>query len=263
MSTSLAEPEGGGAAQALERLRAWRHASGRRANSVPVPAVFLRDPYGGDPPLARMIRAGRSDVRLGVYLCLLLRATQEPHDVRNNPTPAAWAEMLCLADPKRKGARRVTAAFKWLESQKLVALRPRAGRTPVVELLDPAGSGQPFDAGAQWVAVPQELWLRGWIFELRETSLAVLLVLLDLLYGAKSARFVTPERRESYGLSEDTWTRGVRDLRDRGLLTVGRIPIGDDFHFDRLRNTYWIDPLALDDYPAGVTRLRELSDPLP
>lgn len=116
--------------------------------------------------------------------------------------------------------------------------------------------------GKNWVPVPQEFWLRGWIFELRETSQAVLLVILDLLYEAKSARFVTPERREGYGLSEDTWTRGIRDLRDRGLLEVGRLPIGDDNHFDRLRNTYWIDPLALDSYPASAPALGELSDPL-
>lgn len=219
---------------------------------MPVPTTFLRDPRQGDPPLARMIRAGRGDVRLGIYLCLLLRATQSPHDVRHNPVPSAWAEMLSLYDPKGSGARRVTSAFKWLARERLVALRPRAGQTPVVQLLDPAGSGAPFAAGGTWAQVPLELWERGWVFTLRETSLAVLLVLLDLQYGAKSqadAPFVTPERRRSYGLSDDTWTRGTRDLRERRLLTVGRVPIGDDFHFDRLRNTYWIHERRLDDSP--------------
>lgn len=255
MPTSLPKAARGDAGVALERLHAWGLASKRRGTSVPVPSGFLRDEVS--PPLAQMIRAGRADVRLGVYLCLIFRATQEPHDVRNNPTPATWAEMLCLTDPKGKGARRVTSAFKWLESQKLVALRPRAGRTPVVQLLDPTGNGGPYGTAGQWVSVPQELWLRGWIFELRETGLAVLLVVLDLLYGAsaKEARFVTPERRKNYGLSEDTWTRGIGELRDHGLLKVGRIPIGDDFHFDRLRNTYWVNHDRLGDHPDALGHL--------
>lgn len=248
MPTSSPTAARGDAVVAIERLRAWRCAAKRRGTSIPVPTTFLRDPRQGDPPLARMIRAGRGDVRLGIYLCLLLRATQKPHDVRRNPVPWAWAEMLCLDDPKGSGARRVTSAFKWLARERLVALQKRAGTTPVVQLLDPAGTGQPF-ALDTWASVPLELWEHGWIFYLRETSLAVLLMLLDLQYGTKSmadARFVTPERRRNYGLSDDTWTRGTRDLRHRGLLTVGRMPIGDDFHFDRLRNTYWIDERRLD-----------------
>lgn len=243
----------GDVSEALERLKNWHRAAKRRGMSVPVPTAFLRDQREGDPPLARMIRAGRADVRLGIYLCLLLRATDVPYDVRNNPTPTAWAKMLCLEDPKGKGARRVTSAFKWLERERLVELTPRAGRTPEVQLLDPAGSGRPleggFDSGERWVSVPHEVWLRGWIFELRETSLAVLLVLMDRLYGAKFPQFVTRERHESYGLSEDTWTRGIRDLTDRGLLKVGRAPIGDDLNFERVRNTYWIIDSRLDRYP--------------
>lgn len=249
MSPSLPAPARRDTALALEHLRAWRRASGRTGEFVPVPAVFLRDQLNGDPPLARMIRAGRADVRLGIYLCLLARATRTPYDIRNNLTPKAWAEMLCLVDPKGKGARRVTSAFKWLEKERLVTLTPRAGRPPVVQLMNPAGSGGPFEDGGYWVGVPHEFWLRGWIFDLRETSQAVLLVLLDLLYKAESPRFVTPERHDEYGLSEDTWTRGIKDLRDRGLLTVGRVPIGDQWHYDRLRNTYWIDKRRLDEFP--------------
>ncbi|MFC8796890.1 hypothetical protein ACFT2C_04105 [Promicromonospora sp. NPDC057138] len=218
---------------------------------MPVPAVFLRDQLYGDPPLARMIRAGRADVRLGVYLCLLARATRAPFDVRHNLTPAAWAEMLRIKDPKGKGARRVTSAFKWLEKERLVTLQRRAGRPPLVQLMDPAGSGGPFETGGYWVQVPHEFWLRGWIFSLRETSQAVLLALLDLLYKADAPRFVTPERHDEYGLSDDTWTRGIRDLSECKLLTVRRVPIGDDWHYDRLRNTYSIDMRRLGDSPGG------------
>jgi len=192
-------------------------------------------------------------VRLGVYLCLLLRATCEPYDLRNNPTPATWAEILCLDDPNGKGARRVTSALKRPGRERLVELKPRAARTPEVQLLDPARSGRPlergFERGERWVAIPHELWLRGWIFDLHETSLGVSLVLMDRLYGAKSSQFITRERRESYGLSEDTWTRSIRDLTNRGLLKAGRAPVGDDLHFGRARNTYWIIKRRLDDTP--------------
>ena len=53
------------------------------------------------------------------------------------------------------------------------------------------------------------------------------------------------------GLSDDTWTRGIRDLSERKLLTVRRVPIGDDWHYDRLRNTYSIDMRRLGDSPGG------------
>lgn len=253
MSPTSAPSGRGDRDSALHLLRAWSKASGRRGDDVQVPQSFLMDSNTGQPPLARIVRDGRGEVRLGVYLCLLLRAVQKPHDVRNNPVPAAWARMLCLPDPSGRGARRVTSAFKWLEREGLLTLTPRAGSTPKVQLLDPAGSGQEFDLDGRWAAVPVEVWQLGWLFELPVTSMAVLLCLLHLQYKVEDqldARFIPPHQRASYGFSGDTWTRGEADLKRRGLLVVERQPIGDTYHYDRLRNTYWVKKDRLYHPPA-------------
>jgi hypothetical protein len=42
------------------------------------------------------------------------------------------------------------------------------------------------------------------------------------LGGYKAPRYLLRERRESYGLSHDTWTRGRHELEDAGLLAVNR-----------------------------------------
>jgi hypothetical protein len=54
------------------------------------------------------------------------------------------------------------------------------------------------------------------------------------------------DRRASYELSHDTWTRGRQELERAGLLTVKRAPQGDEYVYIRLRNSYWLDTAPLD-----------------
>jgi len=69
----------------------------------------------------------------------------------------------------------------------------------------------------------------------------VLFALTERLGGRKVSMYLTRDRRESYGLSHDTWTRGRHELEERGLLRVSRVPQGDDYDYRRLRNSYWIN----------------------
>ncbi len=62
------------------------------------------------------------------------------------------------------------------------------------------------------------------------------------------------DRRASYELSHDTWTSGRQELERAGLLTVKRVPQGDEYVYTRLRNSYWLDTTPLD---GPVPRLRE------
>ena len=53
------------------------------------------------------------------------------------------------------------------------------------------------------------------------------------------------DRRASYQLSHDTWTRGRYELEQAGLLTVKRVPQGDEYVYTRLRNSYWLETAPL------------------
>jgi hypothetical protein len=75
--------------------------------------------------------------------------------------------------------------------------------------------------------------------------------LRERLGGIKEPKYLLPDRRESYGLSHDTWTRGSRELEDRGLLTVRTITEGEDYVYIRRRRTYWLNADLLD-MPAPI-----------
>lgn len=55
--------------------------------------------------------------------------------------------------------------------------------------------------------------------------------------------YLTRLRRESYNLSQYTWTRGRQEFEGHGLLTVSRVRQGDDYR--RLRNSCWIEKQRL------------------
>jgi hypothetical protein len=226
----------------------------KRGSGIQMPPGFVRaDRHGVDPPLARFIRGGRGgEVRLKLYLTIMLIAVRPPHDIDNVPA-RAWAETLDLADPPGLGARRIADALHWLAENNFVTLNSRRGRPPVVRLLSVLGDGQPFDRGRKvYVRVPIGLWRNFWINRLSGTGLALLLVLLDLqsAIDRQTPPALPGAMRRRYGLSSDSWTRGSRELQDLGLLEIAKQVHGRDFDAKRVRNTYWIDVDRLG-RPAG------------
>jgi hypothetical protein len=75
--------------------------------------------------------------------------------------------------------------------------------------------------------------------------------LRERLGGYEKPQYLLPERRESYGLSHDTWTRGSRELEDIGLLTVSMITQGEEYAYTRRRRNYWLHMDLLDMRPMG------------
>jgi hypothetical protein len=73
------------------------------------------------------------------------------------------------------------------------------------------------------VSIPLGFWSKGWLLELSPVAIAVLFTLRERLGGYEQPQYLLPDRRESYGLSHDTWTRGSRELEEDELLTVGTI----------------------------------------
>lgn len=223
----------------------------KRKTGVALPIEFLRSEQ--EPPavtpLARLLRGGQGgEVRLKLYLCLSLLATAPPYDIREPIRSGWWAGALGLPDPDVKGARRISNALEWLDANAYIVLNRRPGRPSTVTLLDPRGGGGPYvgvEKARRWVLAPLWLWEREWIVDLSGSALALLLVLLELQGGATKPRHLDTGRRAQYGLSEDTWTRASRELRERGVLTVGQVVTGRDLDMRRTRNTYWLDRYRL------------------
>jgi hypothetical protein len=175
-------------------------------------------------------------------------ATREPYDIRNPPVSRVFARTLDL--PSTTGPRRINDNFQWLEEHHFIDRTVRPGKTAAIQLLDPTDPKHgpltnPRQQGP-WVTVPIGFWSQGWILELSPVGIAVLFALLERLGGEKGPRFLTKERRASYELSHDTWTKGRQELEDWSLLKVRRVPDGDDFTNARLRNTYWVEKDKLD-----------------
>jgi hypothetical protein len=100
--------------------------------------------------------------------------------------------------------------------------------------------------------LPVAFWHNCWIVKLSGRAVALLLILLDHLSGASSARrdWIRPhDARARYGLSEDTWTRGVKELSSHGLLRVTREKHGERWEWVRLRNKYAVSVNRLDRPP--------------
>ena len=233
--------------QSRELLRTAANRAQRTGN-VPFPPAFVLAPdINVQPPLARLIHGGRGgSVRLRLYLCVTMMATRAPYDLKSPPTPSAWARLLAL--PEDTGARRVSRNLKWLSNEHFIALDPRPGRPASITLLDAGGSGgeykRPREEG-RYVGIPVELWTQGWILTLSATALALLFALVEHQGGYDRSRYVMADRRLRYGLSPNTWTLARKELEREQLLTVARTPMGSDFDYRRMRNTYWVDLEAL------------------
>jgi hypothetical protein len=236
-------------------------ASRSHRSSVAYTPGFVRSPAAMPdvvpdiPPLARLIQGGRGGgTRLRLYLLLTMIATRAPFDIRNPQTPMTLARTLDL--PPGTGPRRITSNMKWLADNHFIKLTRRPGQTPSIQLLDPLWSGKPLPPeiskpmgdprSGRYVSLPIGFWSNGWLLYLSPVAIAVMLALSELLGGSKVPRYMQRDRRESYALSHDSWTRGRHELEASGLLTVKRVPQGDDWDYTRLRNSYWLETSPLD-----------------
>jgi hypothetical protein len=187
---------------------------------------------------------------------MALLAVSPPYDIR--PIPArSWAAALGLDDPERNGARRISDAIDWLADHKLLVAERRQGTPGTVRLLSQDGTGSPYtrpSPAGRYVRLPLGLWEEGWMVRLSGTALALLIVLLDLQGGRAGPQWISPEQaRRRYDLSSDTWTKGIKGLKDLDLVAVSRLPQGDIFDYQRMRNTYWVheDKLQGSAAPSG------------
>jgi hypothetical protein len=250
--------------EALELAGLIKDRVGRRT-SAPVRTAFVRNltPGSGKPPLARLLRSGRaSDVRVGLYLSFLWFAAAEPFDLAY--PSRAWAALLGLEDPAGNGTRRIRQAMTALNAEKLIEITPRPGQPSRVILREETGEGRPYSlpgamynkhrGGAdeqrhRYFQVPDTMWTNGWISVLSGPALAMLLVLMTERAGrsGETDLWISTSRAKSdYAISDETRSRGLRELRAARLVTARRAAIGRDaLDFQRMRNTYRIVDGAL------------------
>jgi hypothetical protein len=248
----------------------------RRSAQIRRSFISRDDPV--EPPLARALRGGRGgEVRIKLYLTLLwFGGGNQPYDVT---FPArAMAELLDLEDPAGRGARRITGAIRWLEAHRLLLVERVRGEPSRLTLLDESGQGRAYrppgevcrelsDTGAaegwedteeawyfnRYEQLPPEFWGNGWIATLSASGVAILLVLmvLDTENNGKQGFWISPKRaKQRFALSEDTWTRGIKELERYGLIVVRPKQVSEDFGWKRRRNTFGLDRSRLKNLPV-------------
>jgi len=222
---------------------------------------FISHEAGAQPPLANLLRGGRGgDVRLKLLLSLLWVAgggSDERHSTNAYPA-RAWAGLLDLPDADRNGQRRIRDAIGWLEDEGLIRTMRTPGRPMALQLMREDASGQTYSDPAAaakrkkatgaaitssdlYIGLPPTFWTDGWLVTLSGRAVALLLVIAHVTFSERDEwPWVSPARaRKLYGISEDTWGKGIAELRARGIIQIRKRPVGeDDFDFRRVRNTY-------------------------
>jgi hypothetical protein len=222
------------------------------------------------PPLARMLRGGRGgQVRLKLLMTFLWFQTDSTQAVPLAYPAQLWAQLLGLDDPAGAGTRRINEAQKWLEAHGFISIEAQPGHAHRITVLNETGDRSaytppgyaanrlrdtPQAAAHLYVQIPAEMWTNGYMSILSGAGLALYLILLDQ-YGpgkiADEPRHVwfSPKLfKERYGLSDDTRSKGVHELRDLGLIRISRQIINpEDFDLERVRNTYTLIPSTLEE----------------
>ena len=259
---------------------------------APVRRVFIDGEYGKPgSPMSTMLRGGQSgSVRLKLFLSMIWIAAGEGHHI--GIPLRSWAQMFGLPNAEGHGQRRIMDAMKWLADNHFVAIKHRPGHSPLLTLQMEDGSGRPYrkpgkamgevtgdDEASQetrtrnsYLKVPPEFWTSGWVEVLSGRAVALLLALLSDLtkkMAAKSSRenvdigeidpetiglWFSPSRvGDTFGLSEDTRSRGFAELVEWGLIRMERQAISRNIGEElRFRNVYFLNPEKLKTRPRRV-----------
>ena len=187
-----------------------------------------------------------------------------------------WAELLGLADPTAKGARRITHALQTLADNQLIRLDKVHGEATKVTLLDESGDGSAYELPSTaysrhglkrdlYFKVSGKLWTSGDLQQLSASGLAMLLILLEeggyrpsenpmkalhLFPKGRDIWFTTENFPARYGISASMRSRGTKELEEADLLETTRMPVGPpgvflSFTTEKVRKVYTLHGNAL------------------
>lgn len=139
---------------------------------------------------------------------------------------AVWARAFGTTQHATPASAKSAASkiLSRLEERHLIE-RQQSGRPKRVKvtLLAPDGSGEPYtrprgeNSATRFIRLSHRFWTDGWDEEL---SLAATAMLLVALHEKPSFALATEHMPQWYGWSADTAERGLRELKDKNLLTV-------------------------------------------
>jgi hypothetical protein len=186
-----------------------------KRDHVPIRRSFLQltSTGGGAALLAEFVRARRESA-FDLYNIFHASACGGDHDTRLHAR--VWARALNLPENKHSEAL-ISRNWRWLEERQLIAKR-RDRRVLNVTLLSEDGSGAAYThPGKQgnYFKLPHAYWLEGWCDILDLSAKATLFILLSRRPGSD----LPQERMPTwYGISADTVGRGLKTLREHGVL---------------------------------------------
>ena len=194
---------------------------GTRRSFVPVRRIFLQLPEKSGKSRGSVLASlTRPSSALDSYLLIhALASSSEPH-VADSPA-ATWAQVARLDE----SASFESAKSHWSKVvAKLSALRliesERKGNRVRYRLLNEAGGGEAYtrpknSADGRWFRLPYSYWLEEFDKKLEHSEKLMLLISLSL-----PEVFSLPINQvfNWYGISEATARRGLRGLKDKGIL---------------------------------------------
>ncbi|MGL5861315.1 MAG: hypothetical protein ACRCY9_08675 [Phycicoccus sp.] len=229
------DPDGDGSAPPATAIQTRAFLVERSGRSfAPIPKAFIQNPDrkatpDRSAPLASFVRRG--DKR-GLTALLLLHTTISSGDHADGWSSTlhlqVWARALDTV-ATASGASATSAATKILARlvERRLIERRRAGRERkiTITLLSADGSGEPYTrpTGAtpadRFIRLNHQFWADDWAQTLTLPAIAMLLV---ALHEKPGFTLPTEHMPRWYGWSADTAERGLHELRERGLIHIGK-----------------------------------------
>lgn len=231
-----------------------------RTNGCRIPFRFIESSkIPANPPLKKILfRKGETQLKL--YLTLLTKATapspRSSYGGNGYTTKILLNDMAFslgfkeeeIVNPGEDSAkRRMERALQSLKKANLIEYKNNNFPQKEILLLSPDGSGERWlpekirTNEKRWIVVPIEMWSYGWIVRLPASAIAIFLILKSQGFETNSDDedrnphpfTISGHKKREFGLSDATWTRGVKILKESGLLKIER----GQFNVDEIYRT--------------------------
>jgi len=208
-----------------ETVEALLDASQRASRRVNIRQSFVQDGPQSRPvtgPIHRMLRAHDERV-LDLYLLHRALVSSEPWSTRPLDS-RVWARAIGVHDNDDGGIAMVSKIWRRLDETYRLVQRHRDGRLAVLTALREDGSGEPYTSpngkarADRYFTLPFEYWTadQRWYVTLSLPAKVMLLIA-----SSQAPDFVLPTEKANawYGISTESAERGLRTLREVGLLS--------------------------------------------
>jgi hypothetical protein len=202
-----------------ETIEDLLNASKRTTQTVPIRRTFVQLGTQQKPkpgPLAKFV--ARHDEG-GLELYLLFRAVASSEPWNSAREAGVWARAMGVAiDDDNLNQPAVSRVFRRLDEEHNLVSRHRSKRRLETTALLEDGSREPYTSpGRDYFKLPYAYWCDQWYLRLSMPAKALLLIGMTLKPG-----FILPftQARNWYGISDDTASKGIAELKRNKLLTA-------------------------------------------